>query len=144
MLSVQAASGLDEKQVEAGEAVYNDYCQTCHGANLVNSGQTFDLRKMRKDERARFENSVTNGKNQMTPWKGVLDSGQLAGATLDVLRQEPPPADHPFWRHPKIVLTPHTSARTDREASVAQIAGKIRALERGEPVAGVVDRLRGY
>ncbi|HEY1226399.1 MAG TPA: glyoxylate/hydroxypyruvate reductase A [Ramlibacter sp.] len=74
----------------------------------------------------------------------LLDSGQLAGATLDVLRQEPPPAEHPFWRHPKIVLTPHTSARTDREASVAQIAGKIRALERGEPVAGVVDLKRGY
>jgi len=30
-----------------------------------------------QDERARFENSVTNGKNQMPPWKGVLDSGQL-------------------------------------------------------------------
>ena len=44
LLSVQAALGQDEKQVEAGEAVYNDYCQTCHGANLVNSGQTFDLR----------------------------------------------------------------------------------------------------
>lgn len=74
----------------------------------------------------------------------VLESGQLAGATIDVLRQEPPPAEHPFWRHPKIVLTPHTSARTDRDASVAQIAGKIRALERGEPVAGVVDLKRGY
>jgi mono/diheme cytochrome c family protein len=77
LLSVQAALGQGEKQVEAGEAVYNDYCQTCHGANLVNSGQTFDLRKLRKDERARFENSVTNGKNQMPPWKGVLDNGQL-------------------------------------------------------------------
>ena len=74
----------------------------------------------------------------------LLDSGQLAGATLDVLRQEPPAPDHPFWRHPKITLTPHTSARTERDASVAQIAGKIRALERGEPVAGVVDRVRGY
>ena len=77
LLSFQAALGQDEKQAEAGEAVYNDYCQTCHGANLVNSGQTFDLRKLRMDERARFENSVTNGKNQMPPWKGVLDSGQL-------------------------------------------------------------------
>jgi glyoxylate/hydroxypyruvate reductase A len=74
----------------------------------------------------------------------LLDAGQLAGATLDVLRQEPPTPDHPFWRHPKIILTPHTSARTERDASVAQIAGKIRALERGEPVAGVVDRVRGY
>jgi mono/diheme cytochrome c family protein len=77
VLSVQSTLGQDEKQVEAGEAVYNDYCQTCHGATLVNSGQTFDLRKLRKDERARFENSVTNGKNQMPPWKGVLDSEQL-------------------------------------------------------------------
>ena len=74
----------------------------------------------------------------------LLDEGRLAGATIDVLRQEPPPADHPFWNHPKIQLTPHTSARTDRDASIAQIAGKIRALERGEPVAGVVDPLRGY
>jgi glyoxylate/hydroxypyruvate reductase len=74
----------------------------------------------------------------------LLDEGHLAGASIDVLRQEPPPADHPFWSHPKIVLTPHTSARTDRDASIEQIAGKIRALERGEPVAGVVDLKRGY
>ncbi|HZY18785.1 MAG TPA: glyoxylate/hydroxypyruvate reductase A [Ramlibacter sp.] len=74
----------------------------------------------------------------------LLDSGHLAGATIDVLREEPPPAAHPFWRHPKIALTPHTSARTLREESIAQIAGKIRAMARGEPVAGVVDRSRGY
>jgi mono/diheme cytochrome c family protein len=77
VLSIQAVSGQDEKRVEAGEAVYNDYCQTCHGPNLVSSGQTFDLRKLRKEDRLRFENSVTNGKNQMPPWKGVLDSEQL-------------------------------------------------------------------
>ncbi|WP_076998551.1 glyoxylate/hydroxypyruvate reductase A [Variovorax sp. KK3] len=74
----------------------------------------------------------------------LLDSGQLAGATLDVFEVEPLPPDHPFWRHPKITVTPHGSARTMREASIAQIAGKIRAMERGEPVAGVVDLLRGY
>jgi glyoxylate/hydroxypyruvate reductase A len=74
----------------------------------------------------------------------LLDSGHLAGATLDVFRREPLPPEHPFWRHPKITVTPHTSARTLREESIAQIAGKIRALERGEPIAGVVDRSRGY
>jgi glyoxylate/hydroxypyruvate reductase A len=74
----------------------------------------------------------------------LLDSGHLAGAALDVFRTEPLPAEHPFWRHPKITLTPHTSARTLREESVAQIARKIVALERGEPIAGVVDRNRGY
>jgi glyoxylate/hydroxypyruvate reductase A len=74
----------------------------------------------------------------------LLDSGHLAGATLDVFRTEPLPTEHPFWRHPKITVTPHTSARTLREESIAQIAGKILALERGEPIAGVVDPTRGY
>ena len=74
----------------------------------------------------------------------LLDIGHLAGATLDVFRTEPLPADHPFWQHPKIVVTPHTSARTLRSESIAQIAGKIHALERGEAVAGVVDLMRGY
>ena len=74
----------------------------------------------------------------------LLDSGHLAGATLDVFRTEPLPLAHPFWRHPKITITPHTSARTLRETSIAQIAGKMEALQRGEKIAGIVDTLRGY
>jgi|SRR5438105_4547293 len=74
----------------------------------------------------------------------LLDSGHLAGATLDVFRTEPLPAGHPFWTHPRITVMPHTSARTLRDESIAQIAGKILAHERGEPIAGVVDRQRGY
>ena len=74
----------------------------------------------------------------------LLGSGHLAGATLDVFRTEPLPADHPFWKHPKITITPHTSARTLRSESIAQIAGKIRALQRGDALAGVVDRAQGY
>ena len=74
----------------------------------------------------------------------LLDSGHLAGATLDVFRTEPLPAGHPFWRHPRITLTPHTSARTLRDESIAQMVGKIGALERGETIAGIVDPVRGY
>jgi len=74
----------------------------------------------------------------------LLDNGHLAGAALDVFRTEPLPAEHPFWRHPKIAVTPHTSARTLREESIAQIAAKMLAMERGEPVPGVVDPGRGY
>ncbi len=74
----------------------------------------------------------------------LVDEGRLAGATLDVFRTEPLPAGHPFWNHPRITITPHTSARTLRDETIAQIAGKIRALGRGEPIAGVVDRQRGY
>lgn len=74
----------------------------------------------------------------------LLDGGHLAGATLDVFRQEPLPAQHAFWKHPKITLTPHTSARTLREESIAQIVRKILAMQAGQPVAGVVDRQKGY
>jgi glyoxylate/hydroxypyruvate reductase len=74
----------------------------------------------------------------------LLDSGHLAGATLDVFRQEPLPAEHAFWKHPKITLTPHTSARTLRDESIAQIARKIVAVHNGQSVAGIVDRNKGY
>jgi len=74
----------------------------------------------------------------------LLDSGHLAGAALDVFRTEPLPPQHPFWQHPKVTVTPHTAARTLRDETIAQIAGKIQALSRGEPIAGVVDREKGY
>lgn len=74
----------------------------------------------------------------------LIDSGHLAGAALDVFRTEPLPAGHPFWRHPKITVTPHTAARTMREDSIAQIVRKIAALEQDQPIAGVVDPALGY
>jgi glyoxylate/hydroxypyruvate reductase len=74
----------------------------------------------------------------------LIDSGHVASAKLDVFRTEPLPPDHPFWHHPKITVTPHTSARTLREESIAQIVGKIQTLQRGESVKGVVEVLRGY
>ena len=77
----------------------------------------------------------------------LIDTGHLAGATLDVFRQEPLSPAHPFWQHPKILLTPHTSARTLRDESIVQIARKMQALHGGAAVssiAGVVDMKKGY
>lgn len=74
----------------------------------------------------------------------LIRSGHIAGATLDVFRNEPLPSPHPFWGEPKIAITPHISALTVRADSVRQIVHKIEALERGETVADVVDRTRGY
>ena len=74
----------------------------------------------------------------------LLDQGHMAGATLDVFRVEPLPQDHLFWSHPQIVVTPHTSARTLREESVAQIARKIQSVYAGLPIEGRVDKVRGY
>ena len=74
----------------------------------------------------------------------LIDEGKLSGATLDVFNEEPLPADHPFWRRPEIAITPHVAGVTLPDQAVAQIAGKIRLLERGLQVTGVVDRERGY
>jgi glyoxylate/hydroxypyruvate reductase A len=74
----------------------------------------------------------------------LIKSGHIAGATLDVFRNEPLPAPHPFWSEPRITITPHVSALTIREEAVRQIAHKITLLEQGEHVADVVDRKRGY
>lgn len=74
----------------------------------------------------------------------ALDSGQLGGAMLDVFRKEPLPASHPFWRHPKIVVTPHAAAPTIIAAAEIQVIENIRRIERGESPLGVVDRQKGY
>jgi len=77
----------------------------------------------------------------------LLDAGHLASAVLDVFRVEPLPAEHPFWHHPKVTVTPHLSGPTPRKPAARQIAEAIAALEAGTPVAalpGYVDRARGY
>lgn len=74
----------------------------------------------------------------------LVREGHIAGATLDVFSEEPLPPQHPFWDERRITITPHISALTLRTESVQQIAGKMRALERNEPVADVVDRSKGY
>ncbi|HBK05847.1 MAG TPA: hypothetical protein DDZ81_08260 [Acetobacteraceae bacterium] len=67
----------DNARIEAGENVFNTNCAVCHGDRLVSTGQTFDLRRLKDNERARFDNSVRNGKNQMPPWRGVLTDEEI-------------------------------------------------------------------
>ncbi|MEO8384749.1 MAG: glyoxylate/hydroxypyruvate reductase A [Betaproteobacteria bacterium] len=74
----------------------------------------------------------------------MLANGQLSGATLDVFREEPLPPQHPFWTHPRITVTPHISAITLLSESVNQISEKIRALELGVSIEGVMQPGRGY
>ena len=74
----------------------------------------------------------------------ALDSGQLGGALLDVFHEEPLPKDHPYWSHPKVIVTPHIAATTPIKDACAQIVAKIVAMERGELVSGIVDPKVGY
>lgn len=74
----------------------------------------------------------------------ALDDGHLAAAALDVFRTEPLAADDPYWRHPRVFVTPHVAAISHARTSVAVMAETIRRHERGDPLLHVVDRARGY
>lgn len=74
----------------------------------------------------------------------ALDSGQLGGATLDVLQVEPPEEDHPFWTHPKILLTPHIASLIDPESGAKVIAENLKLFMAGKPVPDMVDLKQGY
>ncbi|MFD1710430.1 glyoxylate/hydroxypyruvate reductase A [Ottowia sp. GY511] len=76
--------------------------------------------------------------------RALLDEGHLAGATLDVMQEEPLPPEHWLWTQPHVTLTPHISAQTLRPEAVAQVVRALQALARGEMPSGVVQRDRGY
>jgi glyoxylate/hydroxypyruvate reductase len=74
----------------------------------------------------------------------ALDSGQLSAAALDVFRAEPLPSDHPFWAHPRILVTPHIAGITNPVTAAPVVADNIRRFEQGLPLLNQVDPARGY
>ena len=74
----------------------------------------------------------------------ALDEGKVGNAILDVCEPEPLPSDHPFWRHPKITLTPHIASMTQPETAVEAVLDNIRRHREGLPMVGLVNRARGY
>lgn len=74
----------------------------------------------------------------------ALDSGQLNGACLDVFEVEPLPEDHPFWSHPKIIVTPHISSITYPKAVAPQIIDNYHRMKSGKALLHRVDIKRGY
>lgn len=74
----------------------------------------------------------------------ALDRGHLAGATLDVFPREPLPKSHPFWRHPKIFVTPHVAAAGYPRTAAPGVAENIRRARAGRPLLNPVDAKAGY
>lgn len=74
----------------------------------------------------------------------ALDAGHIGHATLDVFRTEPLPPEHPYWKHPRVTVTPHIAADTRAITATRVIAENIRRGEAGEPLLHRVDRARGY
>jgi phosphoglycerate dehydrogenase-like enzyme len=74
----------------------------------------------------------------------AVTSGHLAGAALDVQRNEPMSSDDPLWAVPGITITPHIAAQSSPETIAAQFVAGLRCVQRGETPPQVVDRARGY
>lgn len=74
----------------------------------------------------------------------ALASGQVSAACLDVFRQEPLPADHPYWQQPQVLVTPHISAVTNAQTAVTQIVTNYQRSIAGLPMFNLIDLQRGY
>ena len=69
----------------------------------------------------------------------ALNDGRLAGAVLDVFSVEPLPEDHPLWRHPNVLITPHVASLSNPTTGAAHIVATLRAVRTGERPAHLVD-----
>jgi phosphoglycerate dehydrogenase-like enzyme len=76
----------------------------------------------------------------------AVTAKKIAGAVLDVFRQEPLPADHPFWTTPGIIVLPHIGGpHPQRDRFVARLfADNLGRFLDGKPLKEVVDRKAGY
>jgi glyoxylate/hydroxypyruvate reductase A len=74
----------------------------------------------------------------------ALDAGHIRHATMDVFDEEPLPAGHPYWHHPRATVTPHIASVTRPETAADALVAQILRGERGEGLLHVVDRQAGY
>ncbi|MEE8499072.1 MAG: glyoxylate/hydroxypyruvate reductase A [Kiloniellales bacterium] len=74
----------------------------------------------------------------------ALDEGRLSAAAFDVFAEEPLPEAHPFWTHPRIVVTPHIAAFSVPATAVESVLDNIARIEAGKPPLYAVDFARGY
>jgi phosphoglycerate dehydrogenase-like enzyme len=76
----------------------------------------------------------------------ALEAQEIAGAGLDVFEIEPLPSNHPLWKFPNVILTPHVAGQSPRiaERHLNLLLDNVRRFVRGEPLVNVVDKRRWF
>jgi glyoxylate/hydroxypyruvate reductase A len=93
---------------------------------------------------AYFINMARGGHVNDEALLAALDSGHLSGAALDVFNTEPLPADHAYWHHPKVHLTPHIAGATNPRTASPGVIENIRNIRAGRPLINTIDPKSGY
>jgi len=137
--------------------------ETFHGANglarfLARSDILVDVLPLTRETRgildakafaalpraAFFINMARGGHVVDADLLAALDSGHLSGAVLDVFNTEPLPADHAYWTHPKVTVTPHIAGATNPRTASPGVIENIKRLRSGQPLIHTVDPKSGY
>jgi phosphoglycerate dehydrogenase-like enzyme len=95
---------------------------------------------------AYFINVARGGSVVTADLQKALEEGRLAGAGLDVVDPEPLPANHPLWKAPNLIITPHISARSDLQGEQRYILARenLRRYIAGGKMLSEVDLKRDY
>lgn len=141
LAGVQYFAGADAvlQAAEAANFVVNILPLTSQTENVLNAS-LFD----RLAEGAWLVQIGRGEHLEETDFQAALEAGRLAGASLDVFREEPLPPEHPFWRHPRIRITPHIASDSTPSVVTEQVLTSARELLAGRPLTFSVDRGQGY
>ena len=76
------------EKIKQGAGIYSQNCGPCHGPRMADPQGAFDLRTFPPDQKSRFLNSVTNGKNSMPPWGGLFNADEIESLWAYVMAGE--------------------------------------------------------
>lgn len=134
----QGAEGLEKAVADADYIV----CLLPLTPQTVNILDKSLFHKMKKG--AYLINAGRGGHLNEDDLMDALYQEQLSGVCLDVFKVEPLPEDHPFWRHPKIYLTPHSASVTHLDKAVLQLHENYMNMKNDRPLLNRVDATKGY
>lgn len=140
---IEKAAGPERLHQYLAEA---DYVAICCALTPETAGM-FGEREFAAMKRTAYLTNVTRGGVIHTDaLVRALETGELAGAGLDVTDPEPLPPGHPLWQMENVILTPHTSGHSPHAGRrmFELFEENLRRFSRGEPLLNVVDKRRGF
>jgi mono/diheme cytochrome c family protein len=88
--AAQSLEPFPAEQINKGAAIFAQHCSACHGAHMADPQAAFDLRRFPFDQKRRFANSVSQGKDNMPPWGDLLTPEDIEALWAYVMAGEKP------------------------------------------------------